>query len=147
MIYYFVVGSGVVEVRVIFSGFVFYGFLGFKMLLIKSLGLIFSVVFGLLFGKEGLYVYIVICVGNIVCRLFSKYDWNDVKRREVFFVVVVVGVVVVFGVLLGGVLFGLEEVVYFFFVKMLFRMFFCCIMVVLMFKFLNFYGMYKIVMF
>ncbi|KAK4197438.1 putative chloride channel protein [Triangularia verruculosa] len=147
MIYYSAAGSGVAEVRVILSGFVLHGFLGLKTLLIKTLGLILSVASGLSLGKEGPYVHIATCVGNIACRLFSKYDRNDAKRREVLSAAAAAGVAVAFGAPLGGVLFGLEEVAYFFPAKTLFRTFFCCITAALTLKFLNPYGTHKIVMF
>lgn len=147
MIYYSAAGSGVAEVRVILSGFVLHGFLGFKTLVVKAAALILSVGSGLSLGKEGPYVHIATCVGNIACRLFSKYDRNDAKRREVLSAAAAAGVTVAFGAPLGGVLFSLEEVSYFFPPKTLFRTFFCCITAALSLKFLNPYGTHKIVMF
>ncbi|KAI6778824.1 H(+)/Cl(-) exchange transporter-like protein [Emericellopsis cladophorae] len=147
MVYYPAAGSGVAEVRVILSGFVLHGFLGLKTLLIKMSALILSVSSGLSIGKEGPYVHIATCVGNILCRLFSKYDRNDAKRREVLSAAAAAGVTVAFGAPLGGVLFSLEEVSYFFPAKTLFRTFFCCIVAALSLKFLNPYGTHKIVMF
>ncbi|KAK7737727.1 hypothetical protein SLS53_006346 [Cytospora paraplurivora] len=147
MIYYSAAGSGVAEVRVILSGFVLHGFLGLKTLVIKSVGLVLSVASGMSLGKEGPYVHIATCVGNIACRLFEKYDRNDGKRREVLSAAAAAGVAVAFGAPLGGVLFGLEEVAYFFPSKTLFRTFFCCIIAALTLKFLNPYGTHKIVLF
>ncbi|PQE08207.1 Chloride channel 3 protein [Rutstroemia sp. NJR-2017a WRK4] len=147
MVYYSAAGSGVAEVRVILSGFVLHGFLGFKTLVIKTLALILSVASGLSLGKEGPFVHIATCVGNIACRLFSKYDENDGKRREVLSAAAAAGVTVAFGAPIGGVLFSLEEVAYFFPAKTLFRTFFCCITAALTLKFLNPYGTNKIVMF
>ncbi|KAI5863210.1 chloride channel [Durotheca rogersii] len=147
MVYYSAAGSGVAEVRVILSGFVLHGFLGLRTLIIKSVGLILSVSSGLSLGKEGPYVHIATCIGNICCRIFSKYDRNDGKRREVLSAAAAAGVVVAFGAPLGGVLFGLEEVAYYFPAKTLFRTFFCCIVAALSLKFLNPYGTDKIVMF
>ncbi|KAI2626675.1 chloride channel [Hypoxylon sp. NC1633] len=147
MVYYSAAGSGVAEVRVILSGFVLHGFLGAKTLIIKSIGLILSVASGLSLGKEGPYVHIATCIGNICCRMFSKYDRNDGKRREVLSAAAAAGVVVAFGAPLGGVLFGLEEVAYYFPAKTLFRTFFCCIVAALSLKFLNPYGTHKIVLF
>ena len=147
MIYYSAAGSGVAEVRVILSGFVLHGFLGFKTLVIKAVALILSVASGLSLGKEGPYVHIATCVGNIACRLFAKYDRNDAKRREVLSAAAAAGVTVAFGAPLGGVLFSLEEVSYFFPPKTLFRTCFACIVAALSLKFLNPYGTHKIVMF
>ncbi|KAL2889899.1 H+/Cl- exchange transporter 3 [Ceratocystis lukuohia] len=147
MVYYSAAGSGVAEVRVILSGFVLHGFLGLRTLLIKTLALVPSVASGLSVGKEGPYVHIATCIGNIACRLFPKYDMNDGKRREALSAAAAAGVVVAFGAPLGGVLFGLEEVSYFFPAKTLFRTFFCCIVAALSLKFLNPYGTSKIVIF
>lgn len=147
MTYYSAAGSGVAEVRVILSGFVLHGFLGVKTLIVKTLALILSVASGLSLGKEGPFVHIATCVGNIACRLFTKYDHNDGKRREVLSAAAAAGVAVAFGAPIGGVLFSLEEVAYFFPAKTLFRTFFCCIVAALTLKFLDPYGNSKIVMF
>jgi chloride channel 3/4/5 len=145
--YYSASGSGVAEVKVILSGFVLHGYLGLKTLLIKTAGLIFAVASGLSVGKEGPYVHIATCVGNIACRMFSKYNLNDGKRREVLSASAASGVGVAFGAPIGGVLFSLEEVSYYFPPKTLFRTFFCCIVATLSLKFLNPYGTGKIVIF
>ncbi|KAL4867412.1 hypothetical protein BDV12DRAFT_120590 [Aspergillus spectabilis] len=147
MVYYSAAGSGVAEVKVINSGFVLHGYLGFKTLIIKTVALIFSVASGLSLGKEGPYVHIATCVGNICCRLFTKYNLNDGKRREVLSASAASGVAVAFGAPIGGVLFSLEEVSYYFPPKTLFRTFFCCIVAALSLKFLNPYGTGKIVLF
>ncbi|KAI5302375.1 hypothetical protein KEM55_001152, partial [Ascosphaera atra] len=127
MVYYSAAGSGVAEVKVILSGFVLHGYLGFKTLVVKILALILSVASGLSLGKEGPYVHIATCIGNIACRVFSKYHSNDGKRREVLSASAASGVAVAFGAPIGGVLFSLEEVSYYFPTKTLFRTFFCCI--------------------
>ena len=147
MVYYPAAGSGVAEVKVILSGFVVHGYLGFRTLFVKTLALILSVASGLSLGKEGPYVHIATCVGNIACRLFSKYNHNDGKRREILSASAASGVGVAFGAPISGVLFSLEEVSYYFPPKTLFRTFFCCIVASLSLKFLNPYGTGKIVIF
>ncbi|KAJ5151203.1 uncharacterized protein N7482_010455 [Penicillium canariense] len=147
MVYYSAAGSGVAEVKVINSGFVLHGYLGLKTLVVKTIALIFSVASGLSLGKEGPYVHIATCVGNICCRMFAKYNQNDGKRREVLSASAASGVAVAFGAPIGGVLFSLEEVSYYFPPKTLFRTFFCCIAAALSLKFLNPYGTGKIVLF
>ena len=147
MVYYPAAGSGVAEVKVILSGFVVHGYLGVKTLVVKTLALILSVASGLSLGKEGPYVHIATCVGNIACRMFSKYNHNDGKRREILSAAAASGVGVAFGAPIGGVLFSLEEVSYYFPAKTLFRTFFCCIVAALSLKFLNPYGTGKIVIF
>ncbi|EXJ69279.1 chloride channel, other eukaryote [Cladophialophora psammophila CBS 110553] len=146
-VYYSAAGSGVAEVKVILSGFVLHGYLGLRVLVLKTIALILSVASGMSLGKEGPYVHIATCVGNIACRLFAKYNLNDGKRREVLSASAAAGVAVAFGSPLGGVLFSLEEVSYYFPPKTLFRTFFCCIVAALSLKFLNPYGTSKIVLF
>ncbi|MCJ1392659.1 hypothetical protein MMC18_005529 [Xylographa bjoerkii] len=147
MIYYPAAGSGVAEVKVILSGFVVHGYLGVQTLVVKTLGLILSVASGLSLGKEGPFVHIATCIGNIACRMFSKYNHNDAKRREVLSASAASGVAVAFGAPIAGVLFSLEEVSYYFPPKTVFRTFFCCIAAALSLKFLNPYGTGKIVIF
>jgi chloride channel 3/4/5 len=112
MVYYSAAGSGVAEVKVILSGFVLHGYLGLKTLVFKTLALILAISSGLSLGKEGPYVHIASCVGNICCRIFPKYRNNDGKRREVLSASASSGVAVAFGAPIGAVLFGLEEVRY-----------------------------------
>ena len=147
MVYYPAAGSGVAEVKVILSGFVVHGYLGLRTLVVKTFALVLSVASGLSIGKEGPYVHIATCVGNIACRLFSKYNHNDGKRREILSASAASGVGVAFGAPISGVLFSLEEVSYYFPPKTLFRTFFCCIAAALSLKFLNPYGTGKIVIF
>jgi len=147
LVYYPAAGSGVAEVKVILSGFVVHGYLGVRTLVVKTFALVLSVASGLSLGKEGPYVHIATCVGNITCRLFSKYNHNDGKRREILSASAAAGVGVAFGAPIGGVLFSLEEVSYYFPPKTLFRTFFCCIAAALSLKFLNPYGTSKIVIF
>ena len=147
MTYYPAAGSGVAEVKVILSGFVLHGYLGVRTLVAKTFGLILAVASGMSLGKEGPYVHIATCVGNICCRAFIKYRQNDGKRREVLSASAAAGVAVAFGAPIGGVLFSLEEVSYYFPPKTLFRTFFCCITAALSLRFLNPYGTGKIVLF
>jgi chloride channel 3/4/5 len=96
-------------------------------------GLALSVASGLSLGKEGPFVHIASCIGNIVSRYFAKYENNEGvlldtlrhlssdepftvtgKRREILSAASAAGVAVAFGAPIGGVLFSLEEVSYFF---------------------------------
>ncbi|KAK4561731.1 hypothetical protein LTR86_004410 [Recurvomyces mirabilis] len=147
VIYYPAAGSGVAEVKVILSGFVLHGYLGVTTLMAKTIGLILSVASGLSIGKEGPYVHIATCIGNITCRMFKKYRTNDGKRREVLSASAAAGVAVAFGAPISGLLFSLEEVSYYFPPKVLFRTFFCCIAAALSLRGLNPYGTGKIVLF
>ncbi|CAE6483643.1 unnamed protein product [Rhizoctonia solani] len=144
---YYAGGSGIPEIKTILSGFVMHGYLGGRTLFTKSVGLALSVASGLSLGKEGPFVHIASCVGNIVSRFFSKYETNEGKRREILSAACAAGVAVAFGAPVGGVLFSLEEVSYFFPPKVMWRSFFCAMVAAATLKFLDPFGTGKIVLF
>ncbi|KAJ9474068.1 putative Anion/proton exchange transporter GEF1 (putative) [Pseudozyma hubeiensis] len=144
---YFATGSGISEVKCILSGFVIHGYLGFWTLFTKSVGLTLSVASGLSLGKEGPFVHIASCVGNIVCRIFPKYENNEGKRREMLSCACAAGVAVAFGAPVGGVLFSLEEVSYYFPSKVMFRSFFCAMVAAATLRAIDPFGTGKIVLF
>lgn len=144
---YFGAGSGISEVKCLLSGFVIHGYLGFWTLFVKSVGLAFSVASGLSLGKEGPFVHIASCVGNIVCRFFPNFEGNEVKKREMLSCACAAGVAVAFGAPIGGVLFSLEEVSYYFPAKVMFRAFFCALIAAAGLRLIDPFGTGKIVLF
>jgi len=56
---------GIPEIKTILSGFIMYGYLGKWTFLIKSIGMIFVTSAGLIVGKEGPFVHISCCCGNL----------------------------------------------------------------------------------
>ncbi|KAF9425244.1 hypothetical protein BGZ94_007718 [Podila epigama] len=144
---YFGAGSGIPEVKTILGGFVIRGFLGFRTLMIKLIGLPLMVASGLNMGKQGPLVHIACCVGNIVCRIFDKYNRNDGKRREILSAASAAGVAVAFGAPIGGVLFSLEEVSYYFPSKTMWRTYFCALISAVVLKMINPYRVGKTVLF
>ncbi|KAG5357763.1 H(+)/Cl(-) exchange transporter 5 [Yarrowia sp. B02] len=146
-VFYTAYGSGVAEVKTILSGFVIRRFLGTHTLVYKSVGLVLAVSSGLCLGKEGPYVHLATCVGNIACRLFTKFSHNDLRRRQILAAAASAGVALAFGSPLGGVLFSLEEVSYMFMPAQLFRVFFCAMTSALFLKLLDPYKTGKIVLF
>ncbi|KAG9095489.1 hypothetical protein FS749_010358 [Ceratobasidium sp. UAMH 11750] len=144
---YFAAGSGIPEIKTILSGFVMHGYLGGRTLFTKSVGLALSVASGLSLGKEGPFVHIASCIGNIVSRYFSKYETNEGKRREILSAACAAGVAVAFGAPIGGVLFSLEEVSYFFPPKVMWRSFFCAMVAAATLRFMDPFGTGKIVLF
>ncbi|KAI8358592.1 chloride channel [Mortierella sp. GBAus27b] len=144
---YFGAGSGIPEVKTILGGFVIRGFLGFRTLMIKLIGLPLMVAAGLNMGKQGPLVHIACCVGNIVCRFFDKYNRNEGKRREILSAASASGVAVAFGAPIGGVLFSLEEVSYYFPSKTMWRTYFCALISAVVLKMINPYRVGKTVLF
>ncbi|CAG8515775.1 4880_t:CDS:2 [Dentiscutata heterogama] len=102
-------GSGIPEVKTILSGFVIRGFLGVRTLWVKAITLAMVVAAGMTLGKEGPFVHIACCIGNVLTRLFGKYNKNEGKRREILSASAAAGVSVAFAAPIGGVLFSLEE--------------------------------------
>ncbi|KAG2146391.1 chloride channel [Suillus bovinus] len=144
---YYAAGSGIPEIKTILSGFVIHGYLGGRVLFTKALGLAFSVSSGLSLGKEGPFVHIASCIGNIVSRCHSKYENNEAKRREILSAACAAGVAVAFGAPIGGTLFSLEEVSYFFPPKVMWRSFFCAMIAAVTLRFLDPFGTGKVVLF
>ncbi|TFY83561.1 hypothetical protein EWM64_g445 [Hericium alpestre] len=145
-IMYYAAGSGIPEIKSILSGFVIHGYLGGRTLFTKSVGLALSTASGLSLGKEGPFVHIASCIGNIVSRYFHKYENNEGKRREVLSAACAAGVAVAFGAPIGGTLFSLEEVSYFFPPKVMWRSFFCAMIAAITLRFLDPFGTGKLVM-
>lgn len=135
--YYYCAGSGIPQVKTILGGFVIRGCLGLQTLIVKSVSLILSVSSGLMVGQQGPIVHISCCIGNVVSRLFSKYNMNDGKRREILSAASAAGVSVAFGAPIGGVLFSLEEVSYYFPSKTMWRSFYCALIAAVTLKFID----------
>ncbi|RUS34158.1 hypothetical protein BC938DRAFT_482207 [Jimgerdemannia flammicorona] len=144
---YFAAGSGIAEVKTILGGFVIRKFLGIQTLIVKIIGSTLAVSSGLNCGKEGPFVHIACCVGNILCRIFSKFNKNEGKRREILSASAAAGVAVAFAAPIGGVLFSLEEVSYYFPIKTMIRSFFSALIAAMTLKLLNPFGNGKIAMF
>lgn len=144
---YYAAGAGVPEIKTILSGFVIHGFLGGRTLFTKAVGLPLVVASGLSLGKEGPFVHIASCIGNIVSRIANKYENNEAKRREILSAACAAGVSVAFGAPIGGTLFSLEEVSYYFPPKVMWRSFFCAMIAAITLKVLDPFGTGKIVLF
>ncbi|KAK3607649.1 hypothetical protein CHS0354_010706 [Potamilus streckersoni] len=139
--------SGIPEIKTILSGFIIRGYLGKWTFLTKSVGVILSVASGLSLGKEGPFVHIGCCCGNIISHLFPKYGNNEAKKREILSAAAAAGVSVAFGAPIGGVLFSLEEVSYYFPPKTMWRSFFCALAAAFVLRAINPFGNDHLVMF
>ncbi|KAJ2869347.1 hypothetical protein GGH93_006187 [Coemansia aciculifera] len=144
---YYGAGSGIPEVKSILAGFVIHGFLGVRILIVKTLGLILCCASGIMAGKEGPMVQIASSLGNISTRIFDKYYKNEAKKREIISAAAAAGVSVAFGAPIGGVLFSLEEVSYFFPNKTMLRSLTCALVAALVLKAYNPFGSGKLVLF
>ncbi|XP_064607560.1 H(+)/Cl(-) exchange transporter 4-like isoform X2 [Liolophura sinensis] len=140
-------GSGIPEIKTILSGFIIRGYLGKWTLIIKSVGMMLGVSAGLSLGKEGPFVHVASCCGNIFSYLFPKYGRNEAKKREIMSAAAAAGVSVAFGAPIGGVLFSLEEVSYYFPLKTLWRSFFCALAAAFVLRSINPFGNDHLVMF
>ncbi len=64
---------------------------------------------GLILGKEGPFVHIACCCGNIFSYLFPKYGRNEAKKREILSAAAAAGVSVAFGAPIGKINFYFKE--------------------------------------
>lgn len=133
-------GSGIPEIKTILGGFIIRGYLGKWTLLIKSIGMMLSTSTGLIIGKEGPFIHIACCCGNVFSYLFPKYGKNEAKKREILSAASAAGVAVAFGAPIGGVLFSLEEISYYFPMKTMWRSFFCAMIGAFTVRSINPYG-------
>ncbi|KAG5416787.1 hypothetical protein I9W82_005517 [Candida metapsilosis] len=140
-------GSGVPEVKIILSGFVIRRFLGVYTLFSKSVALVLAIASGMSLGKEGPYVHLATCVGNITSRYFPFIYTNDFFEKQILSASASAGVALAFGSPLGGVLFILEEINNHLPNHQLFQVFFCAIISTLFLKMLDPYGSGKTVLF
>ena len=140
-------GSGIPEIKTILSGFVIKGYLGKWTFTVKSICMVLVVAAGLSLGKEGPFVHIACCIGNIISHFFPKYARNDAKKREILSASSAAGVSVAFGAPIGGVLFSLEEVSYYFPLKTLWRSFFCALVAAFVLRSINPFSNEHMVMF
>ncbi|TPX37050.1 hypothetical protein SmJEL517_g00989 [Synchytrium microbalum] len=120
-------GSGTVEIKTILGGFIIKGFLGFRTLLIKGFGLPLTVASGLAVGKEGPMIHVACCIGNVFPRLFSSYERNEARKREILSAASSAGVAVAFGAPIGGVLFSMEELSTYFPARTMLQSFYCAL--------------------
>jgi chloride channel 3/4/5 len=140
-------GSGISEIKCIIAGFVMKGFLGFRTLVIKSIGLPLAIASGLSVGKEGPSVHYAVCTGNVISRLFEKYRRNAAKTREILSACAAAGVAVAFGSPIGGVLFSLEEMSNYFPLKTMWRSYFCALVATAVLAAMNPFRTGQLVMF
>lgn len=104
-------GSGVAETMAYMNGINYPGFLSFRCLFVKTLGIVLAVAGGLKIGKEGPLAHI----GSLVGALVLYIPWavnhkfrNDRQKRIMVAAGAGVGVSVAFGAPIGGVLFSYE---------------------------------------
>ncbi|CAH7688589.1 chloride channel [Phakopsora pachyrhizi] len=144
---YFASGSGIPEIKCILSGFVIVGYLGAGTLIVKSVALALVVSSGLSLGKEGPFVHIGSCMGNLFVRMFPKFNRNEGKKREILSSACAAGIAAAFGAPIGGVLFSMEEVSYFFPLKVMWRSCWCTMVAVATLKALDPFRTGKTVLF
>lgn len=102
-------GGGIAEVKTIVSGHQVKRYLGGWTLVTKMVGMCLSTGSGLVVGKEGPFVHIGACVGDLVSNLFPSYR-QEGKKRELIAAGAGGGMAVAFGAPVGGTIFALEEV-------------------------------------
>jgi len=123
-------GSGITEIMACLNGVNYPNFVGWKVLFVKSVGVVMSIGGSLAIGKEGPLAHIGCCIGVMIVYLpipAFKYFQNEVSKREFFAAGVSAGVSAAFGSPIGGSLFAYElsHPTTFWTFDMIWRVFFC----------------------
>lgn len=131
-------GSGIPEVKGYLNGSNYLRLLSLKALLVKFIGVMFSVSSGLVIGKEGPLIHIGSALGANYATLpginkleyFRKQLWplrfrNDRDKRDFVSVGAAAGVAAAFGSPTGGICFALEEASSFWQLSLTWRTYFC----------------------
>eukprot|EP01132_Coremiostelium_polycephalum_P003745 gene3745-4664_t len=107
---YSAVGSGVPDLKSIFSGFWNPAVVAPPVLLWKTIGLLFSYGSGLSIGKEGPYIHISAILANTLLNIkpFKNIAPNETQRSQMLASCCALGVAATFGSPIGGVLFSIE---------------------------------------
>lgn len=130
-------GSGVPEIKTVLSGVVMKGYLSAWAVVIKSVGLAFSVAAGLNLGKEGPFVHLVSATAHIAASSFQEFRENHWMMMGFVTVGTAAGVSVAFDAPVGGVLFAFEEAASYFPNSILWRSFFTSALAALVLKLMN----------
>lgn len=129
--------SGMPEIKTILSGFIIRGFLGFRTLILKAIGLILVVSAGLWVGKEGPLVHVACCCASVAMMMFPQLYQNEAIKREVLTAAASAGISVAFGSPIGGVLFSLEQLSYYFAERIMWNSFVAAMVGAVSLSFLN----------
>lgn len=130
-------GSGVPEIKTVLSGVMIRGYLSSWAVIIKTVGLAFSVAAGLNLGKEGPFVHLVSAIAHICASMFKEFQENHWMLMGFVTVGTAAGVSVAFDAPVGGVLFAFEEAASYFPNKILWRSFFASALAALVLKLSN----------
>ncbi|RMJ24268.1 chloride channel [Aspergillus sp. HF37] len=130
-------GSGLAEVQVIVSGVALPGYLTLRTLAAKTLALLLSISSGMCIGKEGPFVHIAACLGNLSCEFFSVHEAG--RGRRIVGASIAAGVTVAFRAPISGTLFAFEVAGDHLPLEMLFATFFGAIAAALCSEMLNTY--------
>jgi chloride channel 3/4/5 len=105
----FAAGGGINEVKTVVSGHIFDRYFSGITLVFKAITVAMTTGCGLCVGKEGPFVHIGACVGDLVGGLFPAYE-NLSLRRELIAAGAGAGMAAAFGAPVGGVIFVIEEI-------------------------------------
>lgn len=121
--------SGISEMKMVISGLVIKGVIGFRMLCSKIVGIFCVIASGLWLGYEGPLVHIACALIGLTikafCRLSLEFN-NEAIRRELVSTGFAIGIASAFNAPIGGVLLGIEQIQTYFPVdKLMWKSFIC----------------------
>ena len=120
-------GSGIPELKSTLAGISIYKYLSFKTLVVKVLGLFFTIGSGLFVGREGPFVHISAAVANNLSKfpIFKRMHVKNTFRKQILATAGGIGITATFGTPVGGCLYSIETMSTFFSVGAFWKGFFC----------------------
>lgn len=103
-------GSGIPEMKTILRGIELKGYLTFRMLVAKVIGMIATLGSGMPLGKEGPFVHIGAITAQLVNNVFQafKLTYDKAKNSDMLAAGTAVGIAACFAAPVGGMLFSIE---------------------------------------
>jgi chloride channel 3/4/5 len=130
-------GSGVPEIKTVLSGVELKGYLSLWAMVVKIIGLGFSVSSGLNLGKEGPFVHLASALASVLASMFHELRTDFNIMLELITSGTAAGVAVAFNAPVGGVLFAFEEASSYFPNHVLWRSFLAATIAALTLKIMN----------
>lgn len=131
-------GSGIPEMKTILRGVELKGYLTFRMLVAKVVGMIATLGSGMPLGKEGPFVHIGAITAQLINNVFQtfKVNYDKARNSDILAAGTAVGISACFAAPVGGMLFSIEVTSTYFAVRHYWRRFLAALCGAIMFRLL-----------
>lgn len=131
-------GSGIPEMKTILRGVELKGYLSFRTLVAKVVGVIATLGSGMPLGKEGPFVHIGAIVAQLLNNVFNafKMTYDKARNSDMLAAGTAVGIAACFAAPVGGMLFSIEVTSTYFAVRHYWKRYFAALWGAIMFRLL-----------